>query len=190
MKTLNGGVLKSLFYLLFVAIFLTACAQSNHDTADKPGVEKPDIDINAAVMANNLEAIKDHIEAGTDINLKDPLTGSTPLISAVTFEKTEIAKTLIDGGADLTVKNNDGATPLHAAAFFGRVELVQMLIDANADKTLRNNFGATPRESIMGPFADIKPIYEMLLQQLGVYGLELDMEELEKARPIIAEMLK
>ncbi|MEA3478881.1 MAG: ankyrin repeat domain-containing protein, partial [Bacteroidota bacterium] len=103
---------------------------------------------------------------------------------------TEIAKMLIDAGADLTISNNDGTTPLHSAAFFCRVEIVQMLIDANADKTLKNDFGFTPRETVVGPFSEIKPIYEMMQQQLEPMGLQLDMAQLEKTRPVIAMMLQ
>ncbi len=113
-----------------------------------------------------------------------------PLISAASFGKNEIAKALIDAGADLSIKNNDGSTALHAAAFFCRVEIVQMLIDAKADKTIKNNFGATPRESVMGPYDEIKPIYEMLQQQLGPIGLQIDLNEIEKTRPVIAMMLQ
>jgi len=91
---------------------------------------------------------------------------------------------------DLTVKNNDGATALHTAAFFCRVEVVQSLIDAKADKSAKNNFGMTPRESVLGPFAEIKPIYEMLEQQLGPIGLQIDLAEIEKTRPVIAMMLQ
>jgi len=90
----------------------------------------------------------------------------------------------------LSLKNNDGSTALHTAAFFGRIEIVQMLIDAKADKTIRNNFGATPRETVMGNFAEIKPVYEMLKQQLKPLGFELDMNEIEKARPVVAMMLQ
>jgi len=67
---------------------------------------------------------------------------------------------------------------------------VQLLIDANADKSIRNNFGATPRETVMADFDDMKPIYEMLQQQLKPFGFELDMNELEKARPVISMMLQ
>ncbi len=148
------------------------------------------MDLQAAVIQGNLEAVKQHIEAGTDLNAKDPMSGSTALISAATFGKTKIASALIDAGSDLTVKNNDGATALHAAAFFCRVEIVQKLLDAGADKTVRNNFGATPRESIMGSFDEVKPIYEFMQSQLGPLGMELDMAELEKTRPVIAMMLQ
>ena len=109
------------------------------------------MDIQTAVLSGNLEAVKQHIAAGTDINAKDAMSGSTPLITAATFDKKEIAKALIDAKADLNLKNNDGATALHVAAFFCRVEIAQLLLDAKADKNLKNNFGATPRESVLVP---------------------------------------
>jgi ankyrin repeat protein len=189
MKTLKTNSLRILVNLVLLAILLPACSQSN-GSSKKTSANVPEIDIHTAVLFNNLEAVRQHIEAGTDINVKEPMSGSTPLVSAATFGRTEIAKILIDAGADLTISNNDGTTPLHAAAFFCRVEIVQMLIDANADKTLRNSFGATPRETVMGPFSDMRPVYEMIQQQLGPMGLQLDMAQLEKTRPVIAMMLQ
>jgi ankyrin repeat protein len=189
MKTLKNNSLKVLINLVLLAILLPACSQSKGSN-NQNSANPPEMDIHTAVLYNNLEAVRQHIEAGTDINVKEAFSGSTPLISAATFGKTEIAKMLIDAGADLTISNNDGTTPLHAAAFFCRVEIVQMLIDANADKTLKNNFGATPRETVMGPFSDMRPVYEMMQQQLESMGLQLDMAALEKTRPVIAMMLQ
>jgi ankyrin repeat protein len=190
MKTLKINTLSVLMNLILMAIMLPACSQSSKDPNNTSKVDTPEMDIHAAVLSNNLEVVRQHIEAGTDLDEKEPFGGSTPLISAATFGKTEIAKTLIDAGADLTISNNDGSTPLHSAAFFCRVEIVQMLIDAKADKTLRNKYGATPREIVMGPFSDLKPVYEMMQQQLSPLGLQLDMAELEKTRPVIAMMLQ
>ncbi len=185
-------------FLLLILLLTSSCAQSskntntkaNNSTNAKTEVEKPKMNIQTAVLSGNLEIVKQHIAAGTDINQKDPMSNSTPLMSAATFNKIEIAKALINANADLTIKNNDGGTALHNAAFFCQVEIVQLLIDAKADKTAKNNFGATPRETVMGPFADMKPFYEMLQQQLGPLGLQLDINELEKTRPVIAMMLQ
>ena len=152
--------------------------------------EAPKMDIQAAVISGNLEIVRQHIEAGTDINKKDPMSGSTPLIIAATFGKTAIAKALIDANADTDIKNNEGSTALHSAAFFCRVEIVQMLIDAGADKTLKNNHWATPRESVTVPFAEMKPVYETIQQQLAPFGLKLDLKILEMTRPVIAMMLQ
>ncbi len=198
MKTHKIQSFKTLLNVSFIILLLTsACTQSgkstnttHNSTEAKTAVDKPSINIHMAVLSGNLEVVKQHIEAGTDINEKDVMSSSTPLISAASFDKPKIAKVLIDANADLSLKNNDGSTALHSAAFFGRIEIVQMLIDAKADKTIRNNFGATPRETVIGDFAEMKPIYEMLKQQLEPFGLVLDMNELEKARPVIAMMLQ
>lgn len=197
MKTLKISSIRMTVQTLFLTLLLTSsCAQSKKESSSNDSakttktVDKPSIDIHGAVLTGNLEAVKQHIEAGTDINKKEPMSGSTPLMSAATFNKPEIAKVLINANADLTVKNNDGGTALHTAAFFGRIKIVQLLIDAKADKTIRNNFGATPRETVMGDFAEIKPFYDMITQQLQPMGFTLDMDELQKARPVVAMMLQ
>lgn len=197
MKTLKVYSFKiQIQVLLLIIIFTNSCAQSEKKATAKSSseittrVNKPNVDIHTAVITGNLEMVKQHIKAGTDINQKEQMSGSTPLISSTTFNQPKIAKILIEANANLSIKNNDGATALHTAAFFGRIEIVQMLIDAKANKTIRNNFGATPRETVMGEFAEIKPIYEMLTQQLKPMGFVLDMNELQKARPVIAVMLQ
>lgn len=199
MKSSKVSFSKALLSLSFIILILiSSCAQSgNSDGAKsennskaKSTVEKPKIDLQTAIMTDNLEAVKQHIESGTDIDRIDQMSGSTPLITAATFDKRGIVKALVDAGADLTIQNNDGSTALHVAAFFCRIEIVQILIDAKADNTIRNNYGATPRETIMAPFADMKPIYEMLQLQLEPFGFKLDLMELEKSRPVVAMMLQ
>lgn len=175
---------------LFVILLVVACNESGNSIKKESLVDKPKMDIQTAIRSGKLDIVKQHIEAGTDINKKEQMSGSTPLISAATFGKTAIVEALIDANADLSIKNNDGATALHSAAFFGQIEIVQLLIDAKADKTVKNNFGVTPRESVMGSFADMKPVYEMLQQQLSPLGLQLDLNEIEKSRPVIAMMLQ
>lgn len=197
MKTLKMSQKITWIILTFpILLFANSCTASDQDSKSatsinvKPSITKPTIDIHTAVITGNIEAVRQHIKAKTNLNEKEQMSGSTPLISAATFGKYDIAKILIDAGADLSIKNNDGATALHTSAFFCRIEIVQMLLDAKADKTIRNNFGATPRESVMGSFSDIKPIYEMLQQQLAPIGLKIDLNEIEKVRPVIATMLQ
>ena len=190
MKTLIITSIKALFAIAIIALSAYGCAQPGEQSQRTPAANAPEMDIQQAVITGNLEVVKQHIEAGTDLNQKEAMSGSTPLISAATFGKNEIAKALIDAGADLSVKNNDGSTALHSAAFFCRVEIVQMLIDVNANKDIRNNFGATARESVMGPFDQVQPIYAMMQEQLGPFGLQLDMDELKKTRPVISMMLQ
>ena len=172
-------------------IALVASCNSQGSTQKKEsGVKTPDVDIHTAVLTGNQEALKQHIAAGTNINEKDPFGGSSPLISAAVFGKTEEAKILIDAGADINFQNNDGSTPLHTAAFFCRPEIVRMLLDKGADKTIKNKFGATPALTVAGSFAESKNVYDMMGKALAPMGLKLDYAYIEKTRPEIAEMLK
>ena len=114
MKTLKINSLNVLMILVLMAILLPACSQSSKDPNNISGLDAPAMDIQTAIMSDNLEIVKQHIEAGTDINLKDQMSGSTPLNSAVAFGKTDIAKALIDANADLTIKNNDTPDDLNS----------------------------------------------------------------------------
>lgn len=178
------------FVCMGLVLALSFGCSPSAERRNENGMEIPDMDIHAAVLEGNVDVVRQHIDAGSDINKKEPLGGATPLISAITFGKTEIARQLIDAGADLSAKNNDGSTALHVAAFFCRVETVQALLDAEADKSLRNEYGATPRETVMGPFEAVKPVYELMQTQLGPLGLQLDLREMEKTRPVVAMMLQ
>lgn len=168
--------------LLVVSLLIAAgCAQQENPT--------PRVGLHAAALQGSIDVIRQHITAGSDLNEKD-VYGSTPLIIAVTFDKTEVARALIEAGADLTITNNEGATPLHIAAFFCRTEIVKALLEKGADKKTKNSAGKTAWETVAGPFDDVKGIYDRIGKALSPLGLELDYEWIKKTRPKIAEMLQ
>jgi CubicO group peptidase (beta-lactamase class C family) len=142
-----------------------------------------------AALQGNIGAIRQHIKAGSNLNEKDAY-GSTPLIIAATFGKTEAARALIEAGADMTIRDNYGSTPLHLAALFCRTEIVKALLDKGANKYLRNNSGSTALDIVSAPFDDDKGIYDQLGAALGPLGLKLDYEQMKMTRPRIAEMLR
>jgi len=173
---------------------MASCQQrkepNKNATVSETRVKPPKMDIHTAVMTGNMEALKQHIAAKSNLNEKDPFGGSSPLISASLFGKTEMAKLLIEAGADLNFKNNDGSTALHTASFFCRPEIVKMLLDKRADKTIKNKYGQNAYETVAGPFAAVKASYDGLGKMLEPMGLKLDYAYLEKTRPEIAAMLK
>jgi ankyrin repeat protein len=147
--------------VVMISIFaVTACnSQQKSETksaAANPTAKAPDVDIHTAVVSGNLDALKQHIAAGTNINEKDPFGGSSPLISACVFGKPDAAKILIDAGADVNFQNNDGSTPLLTAAFFCRPEIVNMLLAKAADKTIKNKYGQTAYESVAAPYETVQ----------------------------------
>jgi uncharacterized protein len=185
MKTQNMNLFRNLLTLISFVFVLSACGQKD---AKVKGA--PDIDLHTAVVSDNMEAVKQHIKAGSDLNMKDPFGGSSPLISAAVFGKTEMARVLLDAGVDINFQNNDGSTALHTAAFFCRPEIVKMLLEKKADKTIKNKYGMTAYDNVAGSFSDMKEAYDMMGNVLGPMGLKLDYAYIEKTRPEIANMLK
>jgi len=176
-------------------LIISSCSGNQQPSADQAKVEQepvkpPDVDIHTATLLGNLDAIKQHIEAGSDLNVKEPTVGSSPLISAAVFGETEIARALIEAGADVNLKNNEGSTALHSAAFLCRLEIVEMLLGNGADKDLLNNYGSTAQQSVMAPFSDVKFIYDQFSKDLGPLGFKLDYDYVEATRPKIAELLQ
>jgi uncharacterized protein len=198
MKTLNNNYLKAITRIFSVAglLLIASCTgmknseQESKQSASQTKIKPPQIDIHTAVLTENHEVLQQHILAGSNLNQEDPFGGSSPLITAAVFGKTEMAQTLIEAGADLNFQNKDGSTALHTAAFFCRPEIVKMLLDKGADKTIKNKFGATAYESVAAPFAEAKNGYDMMGKMLAPMGLKLDYAHLQKTRPEIATMLK
>ena len=158
------------------------------------GVKAPDISLFEAALVGNLDAVKQHIAAGTDLNLKDPKPDGgkdTALGIAAAFGKTDVAIALIEGGADLDARNKDGSTPLHSASFLCYPEIVQALLDKGADKNARNNSGSTPLEGVELPWEIVKGFYELLDAIIfKPLGAPLDYERIQETRPEIVEILR
>ena len=199
MTTFKINAIKNLGYIIIsiALLSLNSCQgqgdrsqkKNENESISKSAVKAPGIDIHTATFFGNLDAVKQHINAGSDLNVKDEY-GSTPLNIAATFGKTDIALALINGGADIQTTNSEGSTPLHVAAFFCRTEIVKALLEKGADKSLTNNYGSTPLMSVSGPFSEVQPFYQEISKNLGQFGLKLDFDHLEKTRPVIAALLK
>jgi len=176
--------------LVLAVLFVVGCATQEISSKETgPPLKPPDVSLHVAALQGNLDAVRQYIEAGSNLNEKDAY-GSSPLIIATTFGKTEVARALIEAGADMKISNNDGSTPLHIAALFCRTEIVKALLEKGADKYLRNNAGSTAFDSVAAPFDDVRGIYDNIGEALGPLGLELDYEMIEMTRPKIAEMLR
>ena len=150
----------------------------------------PEFDIHTAAVIGNLEAVQQHIALGSDLNLKEPTRGSSPLITATVFGKTEVAVALIEAGADVDYQNNEGSTALITAALFCRTEIVTALLEQGADKTLTNAAGHTALDTVSPPFEVVRGIYDALGAALAPLGLQLDYERIQTTRPKIVEMLR
>ena len=175
--------MKSVTTLLVITLLIvTGCAKQENPA--------PQVDLFTAVITGNLEAVHQHIKAGSDLNVKEHTRGSTPLITSTVFGKTEVALALIEGGADVNIQNNEGSTALITAAFFCHTKVVRALLDNGADKEIRNNAGRKALDSVSRPFDEVKSMYDGFAAALAPAGLVLDYEHIKETRPKIAEMLQ
>ena len=177
-------------FIALLSMSLSGCDGNSTAQSSTNSIAAPDLDLHAATAMNNLEVITQHIEAGSDLNVKDPMGGSSPLITAALFGHAEAAQLLIDAGAKLDFQNNDGSTALHTAAFFCRTEVVNLLIKAGADKSIVNKYGDTPQGSVSAPYEAVEGVYKMMAQQLKPMGLVVDFQHIRNTRPQLAELLK
>ncbi|MCE7055226.1 ankyrin repeat domain-containing protein [Algoriphagus sp. AGSA1] len=174
---------------IFAAFIMTMLTLVSCSTSSSKKEGAPDIDLHTAVVTDNINAVKQHIEVGSNLNEKDPFGGSSPLITAAIFGKKDMSILLLDAGADINFQNNDGSTALISAAFFGRPEIVQLLLERKADKTIKNKYGTTAYDNVSAPFSEVKEVYDIMGGMLEPMGLKLDYAYLEKIRPEIAKML-
>jgi ankyrin repeat protein len=124
--------MKHLLLTTIAAVVLVGCGESQKS-------EPPDISFHGAAGFGNIEAVKQHLAAGTDVNAKTG-GGGTPLHDAAAEGHKEIAELLIANGADVNAKTNGtqikvpwgpieigGKTALDRAVFFKKTKIADLL---------------------------------------------------------------
>jgi len=98
-----------------------------------------------AVFFGNPETVDALIEAGADVNLPSrEAMRVTPLASASAAQQLEIARTLIEHGANVNARAANDFTPLHEAAASGKIDFAQLFIEHGADVNAKASDGKTP----------------------------------------------
>ena len=119
--------MKHLLITTIAAVILVGCGESQPSSPPAevepaepvaeasqpkpPTVKAPDINIHKAAQAGNIEAVKQHLAAGTDVNAKDKY-GRTTLHAAAVGGSKEVVELLIAKGADVNAKYEECATSL------------------------------------------------------------------------------
>jgi uncharacterized protein len=122
----------------------------------------PDLGLNGAAFHGHWQLCEFLIESGANPRYVDPVTGETPLHSAVSNHDRQrydlVVKVLLRAGADAneaTIPEKEtgafmrdcrtrGETPLHRAAVFGTPETIELLLAAGADRERKDARGETP----------------------------------------------
>ncbi len=92
----------------------------------------------------DVNKVKSLLDRGVSPNAKDA-SGSSLIHYAVTNNQVEIAKLLIDRGADIHARyGQDGHTVLHLAVLHQDGEMTKLLLSRKADPNSRDSFKLTP----------------------------------------------
>ena len=133
-----------------------------------------------AARTGDLEAIKQHIVDGADVNALH--FEMPPLTWAALMGQTQAAELLLQHGADVNGRNEDDNTALHLAVFLGHAETVELLLKSGADVNVKNDDDATPVDMLRVP-------WEMTRLLTRPMGIELEQEQVEAGKAKIRELL-
>jgi ankyrin repeat protein len=87
----------------------------------------------------NVETVKALLAAGANANAKDTRQGHTALMRSVVQKHLDVARALLDGGADVNGRAKSGFTALMFAAQQGDLEAATMLVAAGANVNAATN---------------------------------------------------
>jgi predicted component of type VI protein secretion system len=116
--------MKHIIITTIAAVLVVGCGESQ--SPELSTAKAPVISIHLAADRGNIEAVKQHLDAGTDVNARGS-AGQTPLHDAAYDGHKEIAELLITAGADVNAKDVGGDTPLDWAIKYKRPETADLL---------------------------------------------------------------
>ncbi len=94
--------------------------------------------LTTAASGGHTEYVKLLLDAGANIEIKDPWDGRTALMAAALHGHDETVSLLLKRGANPNATNCYNTTALSWAANYAKLETVKLLLQAKADVTIRN----------------------------------------------------
>lgn len=140
-------------------------------------------DLLSAIANNNLDDVK-KILPSFDIN-KRFYDNDTFLMFAITRDVSEdIITLLLDSGADVNLKDNDGWTALMCAARYANKNIVNLLLNRKAIVNTHNNGGKTPL--ILATLSGKKDIVNLLIKN----GADINAQDVAGSKALTYAVMK
>jgi hypothetical protein len=104
-----------------------------------------DEELSEAVRKGDAAKVRELLKRGANPNAKNE-HGWTPLHRATYWGHADVARLLLEHGADANAENKNSfiPTPLHLAAAMGHVDVTKLLLEHGADANAKNKDGWTP----------------------------------------------
>jgi len=93
-----------------------------------------------AAAQGNIDSLKQHLEQGIDINVRNRQKRTAILIAAMN-DQYEAVQFLVDAGANVDLQDETCFNPFLYGCINNKLELVKMMIKANTDIDLLTRFG-------------------------------------------------
>jgi ankyrin repeat protein len=154
--------------------------QNNTDEAKAPKLTP----FLTAIAVDNRAHVKDLIRQGEPINVPTRSQAHhTPLLLAAWLGRAEIFALLVENGADITARNEDGLTSLIIAAYGGNMELVDFALRSGAlpDEQTDANVTALMVAAAHGRIASLNITADYQARKALVGDFELIVERLIEA---------
>jgi ankyrin repeat protein len=97
-----------------------------------------------AARTGSAVAVRVLLTFKADVNTKEHSRGQSALMWAVAQGHTDVARLLVEGGADVNARSTAGFTPMMFAARAGSIDVAQMLIGAGARVNDASSDGSSP----------------------------------------------
>lgn len=140
----------TLFCLALMAFIFVGNQPSNaqiNGLYDKQSDQIADVNpLMSATASNDFNGVKFFSKAGSALINKKNFGGATALHIACRQKNFEIAKFLVENGANVNVADNEGWTPLMRAALAGDKNIVALLLDKGAEV---KNFNSVNESALM-----------------------------------------
>ena len=141
-KLLDTTESRFLVILLVSLLCLGSCSyQIQREFTDSPVSNKSVPPLVDATLRGDLKTVRQLLEEGNDPN--GIYHTNTALTYAARDGFTEIARALIEYGAEVNWIDGEGVTPLILASFKGHLDMVQLLLEHGADTTVRDQWNQT-----------------------------------------------
>ena len=178
-----------MIFVFCTAIFQPAISETNIEAYTTPSGRVDNLALFGAAKVNDAAKVRFLLAAGANVNARANVTyggmpadgNVTPLHVAADYGSNDVARILVEGGADLSATDIGGRTPLHIAVRSGDVELVTFLLGRGAGVNIADDNGDTALFYAFNARSNVTDIVRLLLDRGG----NVNAANADKETPLI-----